>query len=92
MTPKTVRNVYGVLRTMFHDAQVEELIETSPCVLKRDDLPRKVDKNPTWRPTAIFTREEIQQLIEDGRIPQRSSRLLTPSWRSAGCDSAKRRR
>ena len=70
LAPKTVRNVYGVLRTMFHDAQVEELIETSPCVLKRDDLPRKVDKNPTWRPTAIFTREEIQQLIEDGRIPQ----------------------
>jgi integrase len=70
LAPRSVRNVYGVLHTMFHDAQVEELIDANPCVLKREDLPRKVDKNPAWRPTAIFAREEIEKLISDERIPE----------------------
>lgn len=69
LAPRTVRNVYGVLHTMFHDAQVEELVDANPCVLKRDDLPKKVDKDPAWRPTAIFVREEVEALISDERIP-----------------------
>ncbi len=70
LAPRTVRNVYGVLHTMFHDAQVEELIDSNPCVLKRGDLPKKIDKNPTWRPTAVFTRDEVERLISDERIPE----------------------
>jgi integrase len=31
-------------------------------------LPKKVDKNPTWRSEAIYTRDEAEQLISDPRI------------------------
>jgi hypothetical protein len=30
----------------------------------------KIDKDPTWRSGAVFTREEVEQLISDGRIPE----------------------
>jgi integrase len=33
-------------------------------------LPKKVDKNPAWRATAIYTREEVEQLISDTRITE----------------------
>ena len=70
LAPRTVRHVYGVLHTMFHDAVVDELLDASPCVLKRGDLPKKVDADPAWRPTAIFTRAEVEGLISDARIPE----------------------
>jgi hypothetical protein len=70
LAPRTVRHVYGVLHTIFHDTQVDELIDANPCVLKRGDLPKKVDKDPTWRPSAVFTREEGERLISDERIPE----------------------
>jgi integrase len=70
LAPRTVRHVYGVLHTMFHDAVVDELIDANPCVLKRGDLPKKVDKDPSWRPGAVFTREEGESLFADERIPE----------------------
>lgn len=70
LAPRSVRNVYGVLHTMFHDAHVEELIESNPCVLKRGDLPKKIDKDPTWRPGAVFAREEVEALISSDKIPE----------------------
>jgi hypothetical protein len=39
-------------------------------VLQRGVLPKKVDKDPTWRVTAIYTREEIEKLISDRRIAE----------------------
>ena len=39
MEAKTFRNVYGVVHTMFHDAEVNEKIGVNPCVLSRSDLP-----------------------------------------------------
>lgn len=55
---------------MFHDAVVEELIDTNPCVLKRGDLPKKIDKDPTWRPGAVFSREEVERLISSDALPE----------------------
>src|SRR5688572_9526033 len=49
LAPRTIRNVYGVLHAMFHDAVVEDRVDTTPCVLKRTELPKKVDKDPEWR-------------------------------------------
>jgi integrase len=62
IAPRTVRHVYGTLRAMLNDAVADELITTNPCVLK-DELPAKVDKDRTWRRTAVFTRDEVQTII-----------------------------
>jgi len=68
--PRTVRHVYGTLHTMFAAAESDELIDRNPCRLGKQDLPKKVDKDPTWRALAIFTREETETLISDERIPE----------------------
>ena len=70
LAPRTVRNIYGVLRTMMADAVGDELIDSNPCQLRRKDLPKKVDKDPTWRATAVFTRREVEVLISDERTPE----------------------
>jgi hypothetical protein len=70
LAPRSIRNVYGVLATMFRTAVADELIVATPCVLSRGILPKKVDKDPAWRATAIFTRPEVEQLISDVRIPE----------------------
>ncbi len=70
LAPRTVRHVYGVLHRMFEDAVADELIESNPCSIKRGELPAKIDKDPTWRSGAVFTREEVEQLISDERIPE----------------------
>jgi integrase len=70
LAPRTVRHVYGVLHRMFEDAIADELIDSNPCAIKRGELPAKIDKDPTWRSGAVFTREEVEQLISDERIPE----------------------
>lgn len=69
LAPRTILNVYGVVHTMFRDAETEELIPKNPCVLKRGELPSKTDKDPEWRALATYTINEVQRLISDGTIP-----------------------
>ncbi len=69
IAPRTIRHVYGALHVMFRDAVVDEVITANPCVLKRGDLPKKKDKDPRWRPSAIFTRSEVERILIDERIP-----------------------
>ncbi len=69
LAPATIRNVYALARTMFQDAVIDEVIIATPCVLRRGDLPPKMDADPEWRASAIFTRAEVEQLISDERIP-----------------------
>jgi integrase len=66
--PRTIRHVYGTLATMFRSAVAQEVIAATPCVLERGVLPKKVDKDPEWRATAIFSRGEIESIISDERI------------------------
>jgi integrase len=68
MAPRTVRHIYGALRTMFGDMVADEHLSSNPCTLKKGELPKKVDKNPAWRSQAVFVREEVEQLISDERI------------------------
>jgi integrase len=77
LAPRTVLHVYGVLRVMFSDAVTEELIRATPCVLKqrRGELPKKLDKDSTWRSTAVYQRSEVESLISDPRIPLRRRTL-----------------
>ncbi len=68
--PRTVRNVYYTMKSMFRDAAVEGLIDTTPCILGRAQLPKIVDADPEWRANAQYTREELVALVSDRRIPQ----------------------
>ena len=68
LAPRTIRNIYGALHSMFHNATAEELIAATPCVLARGVLPKIADKDPDWRHTAIFTRDEIPRILADERI------------------------
>lgn len=76
LAPRTVRHVYGTLHSMLQEAVVDELLMANPCVLKRGELPGKIDKDPMWRQGAIFTRDEVEMLISDPRIPEHR-RLMT---------------
>ena len=70
VAPKTIYNIYGVVKALFRDAQLADLVSESPCILTKHQLGENVDKDPTWRPTAIYTREELETLISDARVPE----------------------
>jgi integrase len=70
LAPRTIRSIYGTLHTLFEDAVADELIDHSPCVLKRGELPRKIDKDPLWRAGAVFTHSEVEALISSEDIPE----------------------
>jgi integrase len=74
LAPKTIYNIYSVLKALFRDAQLAELIDASPCVLTKYQLGENVDKDPSWRPTAVYSRNELEALISGPRIPASSSR------------------
>jgi integrase len=67
--PRTIRHVYGSIRGVFRSAQIDGLIAASPCVLEAGTLPPNVDRDPTWRATAVFSRDELEALISDERVP-----------------------
>jgi integrase len=69
LAPRTIHHVYGTLNTMFRDAISDELLSINPCKLKRNDLPKKTDKDAAWRSTAVFTRDELQALIASPTVP-----------------------
>lgn len=70
--PRTVRNVYSVVKAMFRDAVVADLLrrEQDPCVLNHNELGRPRDAKTGWRASAVFSREELTALISDPRIPE----------------------
>lgn len=69
LAPKTIRQITGVLHSLFKSAEIDELITSNPVKFERGVLPKKVDRDPTWRHEAIFSRAEVEQLISDDRIP-----------------------
>lgn len=72
LAPRSVRHVYGALRVMFSDAVADGLITATPCTLKerRKEIPPKQDADPAWRDTAVFSPEEVEQLVFDERVPR----------------------
>lgn len=68
LAPRTMRQVTSLLHTMFKSAVIEDVVPSNPIVLERGTLPKKADKDPTWRADAIYTREEVEILISDERI------------------------
>lgn len=71
LAPKTVLNVYATIRTLFDDALAARLITATPAILKRrrGELPEKADRDPSWRVSAVFRRDEVARLLTDPRIP-----------------------
>jgi integrase len=69
LAPRTVHHVYGTLHTLFRDAQLEELIDSNPCVLGPSQLGGKEDKDPEWRATALYTRDELECFVSSPLIP-----------------------
>lgn len=66
--PKTVRNIYNATRALFHEAQFNEIIIASPCILDRHHLGEITDAVHGWRPTAKLERDELELVISDERI------------------------
>ena len=68
LAPRTVRNVYSVVRALFRDAVLADLTEQTPAILGKYQLGTVEDADPEWRATAIYTRGEVEQLISDDRL------------------------
>lgn len=66
--PRTVRNIAVLVGSMFKDAVIDEVIQATPYLLRRGDLPAIEDADPEWRADAIFTRSELEVIISDERI------------------------
>lgn len=69
LSARTIRNISGLLHTMFKSAIIDEIIKENPAIYEKGVLPKKADKDPSWRRQAIYTRNEIEQLLSDTRIP-----------------------
>src|SRR5207248_4084625 len=54
LAPRSIRNLYGMLHTLFIDAKMERLIASNPCELPRDALPKRRDLDPLWRSGAHY--------------------------------------
>ncbi len=68
LAPRTIRHVFATMSIMFSDAVADQHIQISPCVVRKGVLPKKVDKDPDWRATAIYDRSEIEKLISDPKV------------------------
>lgn len=67
LSPKSIRNAHGVLSAMLERARFDELIVSNPA----RDLPAGVlPDNERVRNVAAWTRDEIERLISDERIPE----------------------
>jgi integrase len=69
--PRTVRNVYSTCKALFRDAEIDGLIDrgTSPCILTVHQLGSVKDAVAGWRATAVFNKDELEELISDPRVP-----------------------
>lgn len=69
LAPKTIHNCYSVVKALFRDAVIADLVEASPAILTRHHLGTSMDADPEWRATARYTRDELERLIGDPAIP-----------------------
>jgi integrase len=67
--PRTIRNFLSTLRSLFNDLIDDEIVDSNPCDVHRKHLGRAGDKDPEWRATALYQREEFVQLISHPQLP-----------------------
>jgi integrase len=69
--PRTRRNIYSVVKALFRDAKIAGLYDTpDPCILTHRQLGKVRDGPRFHRSEAVFTREELELLVRDERVPQ----------------------
>ncbi len=68
LAPRTVRHIYFTMHAMFRKA-VPRVIDVNPCSIDTDDLPSKIDKDPEWRATAVFSKDELVTVLTAPKIP-----------------------
>jgi integrase len=64
LAPRTVRGLYQSMHCVFESAVRDEIIQRNPCCLGADDLPDNEDSDPDFRETAIYTREELVEILD----------------------------
>lgn len=71
LAPKTIWNTYSTVKAMWRDARIADVLTDSPdpCILTHRQLGKVRDARPGWREAAVYTREELEQLICDPRVP-----------------------
>jgi hypothetical protein len=77
-----------VIHTLFRDAAIEELIPSNPCILSSKELGPNGDKDPEWRASAVYDRDEFIKVISSDQLPSDPA-PCTPSWRSRACATAR---
>lgn len=73
LAPRSIRHVHSTLRVMFGEALIQDLVAANPCTLTvdRGELPGVEDKDPAWRDTAVFARDEVETLISAPSLTER---------------------
>lgn len=73
LAPRYILNIYGSIRLVFRDAVIEGHVKGTPCTLRADrgELPNNEDKDPLWRDTAVFSRQEVETLISSSLVAPR---------------------
>jgi len=66
---RTVHTIYSTVAAMFRDAKLADKTEQTACCLTEKQLGPLVDKNPEWRSTAVFSRDEAETIISCPKIP-----------------------
>lgn len=71
LSPRSILHVYRGLTTAFADAMIDGLVSANPCTLRtrRGELPVKRDRDPEWRASSVYSLEEAEAVLSDGRIP-----------------------
>lgn len=67
--PRTIRNVYSVLKAMWRDAVIKGVVESDPCIMTKRQLGGVEDKELGWRQGAVFTLEEFKLLTTSDKLP-----------------------
>lgn len=69
--PRTVRNVYSVVKALFRDARIADLLTApDPCILTHRQMGKVRDSPGFRRAEAVFGADELAALVTDERIPQ----------------------
>jgi integrase len=69
--PRTRRNIYSVTKALFRDARIAGVLSgPDPCILTHRQLGKIRDGARFVRREAIYTREELEALLSDERVPQ----------------------
>ena len=69
LAPRSVRNIYDVVRRGHDAATFDELLPANPFTAVKGRLPAIADKDPTAREGWHFDHAEIVQLLTDPRVP-----------------------